>query len=74
MAKDVSDEMPLTEGRGQYLSLIHIYTEYIPGKTFTCILDGFIISDNVEMTDYTVKDNGFLYSDHQPVFMKFKLK
>ena len=36
--------------------------------------DGFIISDNVEMTDYTIKDTGFLYSDHQPVFMKFKLK
>ena len=49
-------------------------TEYKPGKTFTCILDGFIISDNVEMTDYTIKDTGFLYSDHQPVFMKFKLK
>ena len=49
-------------------------TEYIPGKTFTCILDGFIISDNVEITDYTVKSTGFLYSDHEPVFMKFKLK
>ena len=49
-------------------------TEYIPGKTFTCILDGLIISDNVEMTDYTVKSTGFLYSDHEPVFMKFKLK
>ena len=48
--------------------------EYIKGKTFTCILDGFIISDNVQMTDYTIKDNGFKYSDHQPVFMSFKLK
>ena len=48
--------------------------EYIKGKTFTCILDGFIISDNVQMTDYTIKDNVFKYSDHQPVFMSFKLK
>ena len=48
--------------------------EYIKGKTFTCILDGFIISDNVQMTDYTIKDNEFKYSDHQPVFMSFKLK
>ena len=48
--------------------------EYIPGKTYVVTLDGFIISDNVEMTSYEVVDTGFAYSDHQPVIMKFMLK
>ena len=48
--------------------------EYIPGKTYVVTLDGFIISDNVEMTSYEVADTGFAYSDHQPVIMKFMLK
>ena len=41
---------------------------------FTVILDGFIVSDNVETTYVEVIDNGFLYSDHNPVVMKFRLK
>ncbi len=49
-------------------------TEYIPGKTYVCILDGFIISDNVELKGYQIVDTGYAYSDHQPVFMNFKLK
>lgn len=48
--------------------------EYIPGETYVVTLDGFIISDNIEMTKYEVKDTGFKYSDHQPVIMNFKLK
>lgn len=44
--------------------------EYIPGKTYVVTLDGFIISDNVEMTSYEVADTGFAYSDHQPVIME----
>ena len=47
---------------------------YDPATTYTVTLDGFIISDNVEMTYYTINDGGFLYSDHEPVIMKFKLK
>lgn len=49
-------------------------TEYIPGKTYVCTLDGFIISDNVELKGYQIVDTGYAYSDHQPVFMNFKLK
>lgn len=48
--------------------------EYIPGETFTCTLDGFIISDNIDLEDYKVIDSGFAYSDHEPVFMDFQLK
>lgn len=49
-------------------------TAYIPGKTYVCTLDGFIISDNIEMKNYQIIDTGYAYSDHQPVFMEFKLK
>lgn len=40
---------------------------------FTVIVDGFIVSDNVEPTFMDVIDNQFLYSDHNPVELKFKL-
>ena len=43
-------------------------------KCFTVILDGFIVSDNVEPTYVDVINNEFTYSDHNPVEMKFKLK
>lgn len=41
---------------------------------FTVTIDGFIVSDNIETTYVDVIDNGFKYSDHNPVEMKFKLK
>ena len=41
---------------------------------FTLIVDGFIVSDNIEVTYTDIIDNEFLYSDHNPVLMKFKLK
>ena len=41
---------------------------------FTVTIDGFIVSDNVEVTYVDVIDNQFKYSDHNPVEMKFKLK
>lgn len=41
---------------------------------FTLIVDGFIVSDNVEPTFMDVIDNRFLYSDHNPVTLTFKLK
>lgn len=47
---------------------------YEEGHTETFMLDGFIISDNVEMTEYTVCGTQYSYSDHDPVYMEFKLK
>ena len=50
------------------------------GVTFATVVDGFIISDNVEIvsvkniTKVDGEDTNFLYSDHNPVNMKFKLK
>jgi len=42
--------------------------------TFVLTIDGFIVSDNVEVEYSDVIDTQFKYSDHNPVFMDFKLK
>lgn len=41
---------------------------------FVVTVDGFIVSANVEVTYSNVIETGFKYSDHNPVWMKFKLK
>jgi endonuclease/exonuclease/phosphatase family metal-dependent hydrolase len=46
---------------------------YTPGESFTVTIDGFLLSDNVEMTSLTVADTAFTYSDHNPVTMTFRL-
>lgn len=48
--------------------------EYIPGETYTVTLDGFIISDNIECLSYENINTGYSYSDHDPVYLEFKLK
>ena len=42
--------------------------------TFRLTVDGFLVSDNVGVVDSAVLDAGFLYSDHNPVWMDFTLK
>ena len=41
---------------------------------FNVTLDGFIVSDNVEVSNSSVIDTKFMYSDHNPVYMNFTLK
>lgn len=48
--------------------------EYKPGVTYTVTLDGFIISDNIECIKYDNINTGYTYADHDPVYVKFKLK
>ena len=38
------------------------------------VIDGFIVSDNIEVTSVENLRTEFRYSDHQPVLMNFKLK
>ena len=38
------------------------------------IIDGFIVSSNVEVTSLETKQMGFENTDHNPVVLKFKLK
>ena len=53
---------------------------WIEGTTYATVVDGFIISDNIELisvkniTSINGLDVNFLYSDHNPVNMKFRLK
>ena len=44
-----------------------------PETNFQLTIDGFIISDNVECLKSDVIDLQFAYSDHNPVYMNFKL-
>ncbi len=46
---------------------------YNPKNSFVTTVDGFIISDNVKLMYIKTIDNGFLYSDHNPVQMDFRL-
>ncbi len=46
---------------------------YQPGVNYTAILDGFIVSDNVQATAEHI-DTGFAYSDHNPVKLTFALQ
>ncbi len=41
---------------------------------FTIIVDGFLVSENVEVKSVKNIDNGFEYSDHNPVALAFKFK
>ena len=42
--------------------------------SFTVILDGYIVSENVSCEYVQNIDTGYEYTDHNPVVMKFKLK
>lgn len=72
---------------GTKLSLVAPFNEQNPVATcrdtgdvykeegqFKVTLDGFIVSDNVEVSQSDVIDTEFVYSDHNPVYMTFKLK
>ena len=46
---------------------------YHPGQMVLTV-DGFLVSENVEVLDSAVVDTGFAYSDHNPVEMRFRLR
>lgn len=47
---------------------------YKKGETYTSIIDGFIVSENIEIIETKNINTEFMYSDHNPVYMRFKLK
>lgn len=47
---------------------------YEKGKTMVFVLDGFFVSNNVEVSSVQNFDSGFAYSDHNPVVMNFSFK
>ena len=46
---------------------------YHPGQMVLTI-DGFLVSENVEVLESSVVDTGFACSDHNPVLMRFRLR
>lgn len=46
---------------------------YKKGHTYTTLIDGFLLSDNIQVKDLHVKDMAFQYSDHNPVYLDFSL-
>lgn len=47
---------------------------YDPETAFVLTIDGYIVSDNVAVISSAVMDEGFTWSDHNPVKMTFSLK
>lgn len=47
---------------------------YVKGENYTSIIDGFLVSPNVEISAVKTQAMDFFASDHQPVVAEFKLK
>lgn len=45
-----------------------------PETNFQITIDGFLITDNIEVVSCEVTDQQFAYSDHQPVQLMFRFK
>lgn len=68
------DQLSKEERSNLWNSARNADMEYISGETYTVTLDGFIISDNIECLSYENINTGYSYSDHDPVYVEFKLK
>ena len=49
-------------------------TGYVEGVTFVSAVDGFIVSDNIDVIHEEIINAGFTYTDHNPVLLEFALK
>lgn len=47
---------------------------YRPGVNYTCVIDGFLVSPNVEILGVETLDLGFENSDHNPVRLRVKAR
>lgn len=47
---------------------------YTPGENLLSVIDGFLVSDNIEVISTTSSDLAFKNSDHNPVTITFKLE
>lgn len=46
---------------------------YTSGVNYTVVIDGYIVSNNIEIVEVENIDANFMYSDHNPVRCEFKL-
>ncbi len=47
---------------------------YVVGENYTAVIDGFLVSPNVDVLSVRTADLGFRFSDHQPVTMRLRLR
>ncbi len=46
---------------------------YTADINYTTVIDGFLVSDNITVIEERTIDTQFAYSDHNPVYMQFRL-
>lgn len=68
------DSLSEEEREGLFPSSRNADIPYSPDKSQLNTLDGFLLSDNVECRLYRTIETGFMYSDHEAVEMRFRLK
>lgn len=51
-----------------------VASPYTPGENLLSVIDGFLVSDNIEVISTVGSDLQFKHSDHNPVTITFKLK
>ncbi len=47
---------------------------YAPGENFTTVIDGFVVSPNVEAISVNTQDLDFQYTDHHPIRWRFRAR
>ena len=47
---------------------------YKPGRNFTTVIDGFLLSPNLKINNVETINTNFKYSDHQPVLVEITYK
>ncbi len=50
------------------------YQPYVRGENYTAIIDGFVISPNIQVKNVCTTDTRFLHTDHMPVTATFSTK
>lgn len=68
------EEMGFQWGVGEAMTVRDLDAPYVPGVTFETIIDGFLVSPNLEIVEVTGHDLGFTYSDHNPVSIRLRFR
>lgn len=51
-----------------------LYEAYVPGQTFETVIDGFLVSDTLEILAVETVDLEFAHSDHHPVKLTVRIR
>ena len=70
---ELFNDLPLTLVSGTNAPSCRIADAPYNPQQFVLTVDGFIVSDNVQVLDVSVIDTGFTYSDHNPTQLTFTL-